>query len=414
MSVSNNISILSDEFVKDVDIITQFVVARNNQKEAFKWALFVEEKMIKERDELSRSNDLLKYYNKQLLYLKYIALPLLSEKTIFDLIENNFTFSFGILDYSILEKLKLKVINIELVDDKEEFKIELRKALQNNHETISASALIKSINAWLNDYNANVGSTVIDSLKRIQYIVDLNKKSGLSNIDKENLSVLFDLYDWLKLPYLTPQGYDADVPIKIDGKSYIFKQGTLNPIELDNSKIKKIQGILDDFYGTSNKEVDVLDELNAPLSTPVKSEEAKNEDLPMVVTPVAPLVSQAPNVVKPVIKAPTPLIVAQPAFADSSLLRQDSGGQAGVAKSAFVEEEVKATAVEKKSGPTNYGEARPASALRYGEARPLKTANNNEAKNKEIAQLQSLATNYPEGSLERRVVEEEIAKVEKR
>lgn len=364
--IDEQISIFSIEIKEAIDRATEIVLAENDQKKAFELANLIEQKIRESNVDLANPSDLLDYYQLQIIILNFIAFPVLPNEENVNLIASSFIIIFDIDNFDIAEKMKWKLVNLD-IDDRDEFKMEIKNALLKNKNIITKLAPIKTVEEWLRDYNVRVGTNIVDSLKRNQYFVDLRKIKELNNIDFFNLKVLFDFYESLKYSSSAPEGFEEEVPIVIGGNKYIFKQGKLDPIESDDL-VDVIKEIVDTENGGS-----VLDELNKPLSVHVQSVDKNADDLPIVATPVAPIVSK-----------PTPVIVPKPVFS----LEEDT----------------------KPSHPAEVTRDK----KNYGEIRPLQTANSSEAKNKELAQLMALATNYPEGSLERRVVEEEIKKVEQR
>ena len=197
----------------------------------------------------------------------------------------------------------------------------------------------------MRDYNSKLGIDIPDSLKRNQYFVDLQKIKELTNIDSFNLRTMFDFYESLKLSSISPEGFEEDVPINIDGVSYIFKQGKLEPL-IDDGLLAKIKKSIFSDETTSepatrivSSNQDVFDELNEPnIVTPVFSSNNENK-----------------NITKP-----TPLVVPQSAFAEPTKPQMTSEQQ------------------------------------------------------KQITELTNLANGYAEGSLERRVIEDEIKKIEQK
>jgi hypothetical protein len=310
-------------------------------------------------------SELFNNFQKLITTLKWVALPLLKKEEIDDLFRENLSAAFQIEDYDFKAKLKGFLLGVVMLEERDELKESIRAILVKSNTVITSNKLLNNaaptVENWIKKYTAAVGSGSEDTVKIAEFYTSDKDYNALSVMEKSRLKKFFEFFERLKYSSKTIHGVEESIPVTngqvsgyiVDGK--LVKNDTVHDINND-----VIFSVVSQVL-SGNGQADVLDELNAPLVASVKPMEEKQEDLPMVATQVEPAVIK-----------PAPLVVPKP---------------------VFVQAESK----------------KPAS---YGEERPLKTANGNEAKQKEIAQLRALATNYPEGSLERRVIEDEIVKVE--
>lgn len=241
IKLNSNITTLFDkDFLESVKSSLDFIIKTDDSKKAFELYNLIEKALIRHKDEMAVKKESFDFYNKAVIKAKFIALPLLDDKEVVELIKNYFTSQFGIEFYDVLKKLKSKFLSIELYEDRDKLKENLKRTLLENKEIITSRSSIKMIGEWLRNYNVKLGTGVVENIKKSQYLIDLKKIKELNDEDREKLKILFDFYEKLKLSSFTPQGFEEDIPIVIDDKFYIFKQGELEAI---GKKAKKARTV---------------------------------------------------------------------------------------------------------------------------------------------------------------------------
>jgi hypothetical protein len=347
----------------------------------------------------SKNNELSLAYKDLVFQLKFIALPLLHKQEVLSLLENNLQIGLDIPEYELPEKIRSFLVNNTEPQERDGIKKEILSIFQRSQATLSDGLLLNgsrpTLENWIKKYISAVGLNDVDAVKFNQFFVADKDYRILDDQKKIQVRNFFEYYERLKFSSLTARGLEETIPVANERfKGYIKNGELVQNAEVLGPEVEKLQNIVAEILNREDV-ADVLDELNAPLAVQASSVDNKHVDLPIVATSVEPAIIKPVSVITAAIK-PEPLVVPKSAFA----------GSYGEAKPVVPQAEGKK--------PANYGEVRSSSALSYGETRPLKSVNNNEAKNKEIAQLTALATNYPEGSLERRVIEDEIRKVEQK
>lgn len=177
------------------------------------------------------------YYN-LLVKLKFLSLNFFDDwGEVEKLLKNHFEAVYNINYYNLWNKLKINLLTVPDLKKRDEIKNSLKKALLSCNRIIidkeknkDIKNFPKTVAEWLNDFNINLGIGKIDNLKKIKYLTNGENVKKLSERDKNRIKYLLNLYEKLKFSSLTPQGFEEDVPIVIEGKFYIFKQGVLEPI----------------------------------------------------------------------------------------------------------------------------------------------------------------------------------------
>ncbi|MFA6171180.1 MAG: hypothetical protein WCW77_01405 [Patescibacteria group bacterium] len=235
-------ALLDKDFFESTKNLFKKIIEADDAPTALKAGNLLEKALLKHKNLAIQNGQFFNYYSKALINLKFIALPLLDYASISALLKNNFTKHYNLAKegYDVTDKVKNKLLNIEITEERDRCRETLKRALLENRETITPLALIKTVGDWLKDYNGKLGTEVADNLKRNQYFIDLKRTKELTNEDTENLKILFNLYEWLKHSSFSPQGFEEHVPMAIDGKNYIFKEGVLEPIDKEIEEVRAV------------------------------------------------------------------------------------------------------------------------------------------------------------------------------
>jgi hypothetical protein len=183
-------------------------------------------------------------YQDILIKAKFIALPLLHEKEIVELIQNNFIQIFDLPDYDLWKKIKTKLITLSQFEDRDSFKKELKEALLKNEQVLTIENLIlggKSVKGtvknWLTDYHQVLGTEKVEALKLYQYLVSGENTKKLSVQSKKNLDYLLKFYEKLKISSVKFEGIEESIIFNVDGELDFFAEGITEMIGRDAKEI---------------------------------------------------------------------------------------------------------------------------------------------------------------------------------
>jgi len=274
MSISKNIQ--DRDYMDSVQDFLDEVINTDNHKLAFELLRELGKNLAKQKEEIKNNPELIDYYNKIIVKAKFIALPLLDDKEVVELVRKYFTWQFRIPYYDFLEKFNFKLLNIFIYEDRDKIKENLRNVLLNNEQVITSKASKRKISEWLRDYNSKIGTGQADNLIKTQYFTDLKKIKELDESDRNRLRVLFDFYEKLKLSSMSPQGFEEEIPIVIDGNYYIFKQGELEPV---SEKAQKARTVIGPPKTESEKKVEEIKEKEEEYSAGSIERKALEEEV---------------------------------------------------------------------------------------------------------------------------------------
>ena len=195
------------------------------------------------QDILQRKNQ--KFYKEWediFIKLEWIMLHTLREQRILDLMEHNFVAIYSIPNYDLLQKFKARML-WKALDERDSFKKEVQEALLRNAQILTQEGVVVgthekkgTIRNWLRDYNAKLGTGVIDNVKFSNYITSSQNTAGILEDSKYKIVMLFKFYEYLKHSSISLTGAEEHIAFvdQRDGKLKVFADGEI--VEAENNK----------------------------------------------------------------------------------------------------------------------------------------------------------------------------------
>jgi hypothetical protein len=204
------------------------------------------------------------------IVLQFLIIPFLSLKEISSLLSENLYVGLHIDDLEITERIRKKLLFMDLAD-RDEFKENLKRSLLNNTEKIIKGVKnedgknLISVRDWLLDYIGQFEGNSQKSLVKAQYF---NKKH-IKSLKEDKYKLIKDLtslYDFLNTSSFTPEGFEDDLLMtQEDGKLVTTHKGEVvvlfDPND-DKNSVHKRQGKIGKNIGIpktkAEKEIDTL------------------------------------------------------------------------------------------------------------------------------------------------------------
>jgi hypothetical protein len=226
-----------------------YVVVNRTFEEAFESYNLVKEWVessgVKEADIKSYN-----LYQNYLIKLKFLALNFFDIDEYPELFRNSASLAFEITDYNLWEKIETELIAMNDINARDEFKKKLKTALEQCSNSLTSSSQPgnpKKVAEWIKDFVINLGLDKFDKLKKAEYLSNSQSIKNLSNVDKNKVRDLLDIYEKLGLSSKEKEGYENSVLMNIDGRPIIFHRGEVEevrPIDIQGKEPDEINDIL--------------------------------------------------------------------------------------------------------------------------------------------------------------------------
>lgn len=245
--------LINQEFLGKLKTQTQDIISEDRFREAYDLSKILSSSTDNIKGFKDRNFDLYSEYKDLINKLRWVGLPIMTEDRVADMFQSNFTRIFEIPDYDIWSKLKVALLKIIILDDRDKFKKQLRDALQKNEEKITSKNLIidnsrknPTVSNWLADYNRTLGTGKISGLARTEYLVNGTNIRNLKDEEKTKIKILFDLYERLKLSSQTFAGLENEIPLDEDDAMGIIKEGVFEPFK-ETEKQQQTWQMIEEF-----------------------------------------------------------------------------------------------------------------------------------------------------------------------
>ncbi len=221
---------------------SNYLITHDEMAKSFELYKMLNEVIRDNFTEFKDRENVFSFYQNLILKLEFVALPLLDDKEVFVLIRKNFCLQLDLENYDLVKKIEARLLSLFVIGSRNEFKESLKKEIMINSEIITPNSDIRLVKDWLRNYVSRVGLDKLDKLLKAQYLIDLQNNKQLSSKDRNHLLKLFKFYDYLNIPSDSPQGFEEEPPVVIDGKLYIFRKGTLEAVPdlYENSQTKEL------------------------------------------------------------------------------------------------------------------------------------------------------------------------------
>jgi len=271
-------------YQSDLKEVVRLIITYDDLQKAAELSAILDKALVKNAKELAALPKDLAFYREMIVKLKFVCLPAIDDSEVISLIKNNFCLQFELPGYDLLKKISEKFLNILAVKDRNVFKESLVRVLSENNERITENHEIKTVGGWVKDYITKVGLDYKDNLEKVQYLVKLRDSKILRPEQIDHLILLFKLYDFLNTPSDTPEGFDEEMPIVVDGKLCIFRKGFLEPVEENRKVLEALK-----FIESQPANRDILAEADAAVSSGQSVPASSVSPTLVVSTPAAPV-----------------------------------------------------------------------------------------------------------------------------
>lgn len=254
MSDINSQKLFNPQILAEIEKrFNSHILLSNDPREALQFVRWLEP-IMETANVASMDSVVVEQYWAIVIKCKFMALALLTPREIEELFERQFTGLFLMPEYyDVWERLRVKFVAIPEYAERDEWKKRLREALLRNQEFLGGDIFIEedgqnkpgTIENWLRNYIAAVGSGFAETIKRREYLTQSKNVQKLRPEEREKIEQLIVLFENLKISSLTMNGLEERVMTELDGKLMVFRGGRLEEINQNVWDIIKNLGGVD-------------------------------------------------------------------------------------------------------------------------------------------------------------------------
>lgn len=242
------------QFLNELKTEIDDIINEDQFREAYDLSKVLSSALEDIRNFKEKNFDLYSEYKKIINRLKWIGLPIMVPNDVVKMFQYHFKEIFKIPDFDLGSKLKIVLLGIILLDERDKFKKQLREALLKNEEKITRQRLIinniqkePTVANWLSDYNQTLGTGEIQGLARTEYLVNGKNIKNLTEEEKVKIKMLVNLYEKLKLSSLTFEGLEDEISLDEETATGVIKEGVFEPFK-PTEKQKQTWQMIQDFF----------------------------------------------------------------------------------------------------------------------------------------------------------------------
>jgi hypothetical protein len=200
-------------------------------------------------------------YQEMIVNAKFIALPLLGEEMVVDLLAHHYADQFQIEAYDLERKIHGRMLAIILHQERDVLKKRIMQALEKCAQPLTSIRPLyqgqpreSTVANWIRDYNVFVGTgEMVDAVKQTDYLYRSNNARRLSGSERDRLQKLVHLYEKMKRSSLTPEGIEDLIIQEVNDRLILFSEGQFETLTGSSAPIP-VGSVQDDAVKSSEAE----------------------------------------------------------------------------------------------------------------------------------------------------------------
>lgn len=200
-------------------------------------------------------------YQNILARVKFIALPVLRDQEVVELLQNNYSLILEMPEYDLWEKIKIKLMSLPQFEARDALKQKIRDALllcnqdlTNEKINLGENEIRGTVKNWLTDYHQTLGTGKIETIKLSQYLIGGANTKKLSAPSRARLDNLLKFYEKLKYSSLELDGIEETTVFNTEGEIDVYEG---NRVERVGRETKDLLKQLETMESVAGVEADI-------------------------------------------------------------------------------------------------------------------------------------------------------------
>lgn len=235
--------------IKEIEVAIKMLDESDDFKAAYDLYKTIKD-LLDKSDLKSVDPELYKKYIDALVRTKFLALNFFDDwEEVGDLIKDHLSKALEFKYYDLWNKIEIKLLMTDNLDERDEMKNDLIKKMSESDDAVISKGNYPNnpklpiiVADWIKDININVGYKNVSSFEKTKYLTNSANIVTLKEDDKRKIKILFEFYEKLKLSSKTKEGFEDEVPVVVNGETYIFHRGQAEPLKNVLKYMRDISG----------------------------------------------------------------------------------------------------------------------------------------------------------------------------
>lgn len=205
-----------------------------------------------------------------LAVLRWIALPLLSQKEVMETFRLHLAAAFSIPEFQLWEKTRAALTAVAFVEERDEMKQEIRDSLVQSQVSLTAKKLLNgevpTVGNWIREYVSSVGNGRVDAIQQNQFFTKNKNVQVLAPALRERVRQFFLFWERLKLSSQRLEGFEETIPVQDGDRHGFIRDGKITySTPAEEKEIEQLSRIAEKVttaaYGTPQLNTEDKDEV---------------------------------------------------------------------------------------------------------------------------------------------------------
>lgn len=247
----------NDQYRQTLDGLLRDFTTYNQVDDAFWFARNLEAALSSHRDVVTRQPNAFAPYQHMIIAADWVALSHLTEPKVVRMFHDSLSVGLTLEDYDLMSKVKLNILAIPTPDQRDEYKMQLRRSMETNDERltnesleVSGQMMSPTIGHWILLYNSRVGTQPVATVAFSEFLFSNKNVTQLSPTARATVEKLLRLYEQLKLSSQTPEGIENTIAVDEPDRLGNIVAGRFQPVRFDMNEVRQLNEIIARATGT--------------------------------------------------------------------------------------------------------------------------------------------------------------------
>lgn len=201
-----------------------------------RWFVETFDKIFKEHPEFRGDRSpIAAAYETMLSDARLALLPFLTDQELDQALTSSILRAVSMADYDFKEMLRRRLAYFPDIEGRDKLRAAWRQRLVGSTEPLTKTRLLRedgsvfsgTVGAWVHDYLSSVGAGAVNTEARARYFSTGKLFLGLASEERVQVQKLIEVFDYLRLSSLTPEGFEEELIFDVGGELVTLTGGRL-------------------------------------------------------------------------------------------------------------------------------------------------------------------------------------------